>query len=166
MPFVTVTALYDNDLLFFPSGKQFTFPAETAQVLGKKSLPTQTSIPKTTEYTPESPLLIIKTIEFGYLYANISILQYFQIIAATYASAGAPEQTLILTVPTDTPAGTTITSPLLLSGTLNGIWINGIAQDIRQTTLVNSGTNGVITIGANIEPLVNGDWVAILYYKN
>jgi hypothetical protein len=166
MSLITITALYDKDLSFFPSGKQFTITVETTQLLGKKILPTVVVIPGTTSYIPESPLLVIKTLEYGNIYANLTHSQYFALVAATYASAGAPEQTLELTVPGDTPIGSTITSPLLYNSTANAIAINGIWVDVRQTTLANSGSNGVLTLGGSISPLVNGDWIAILYYKN
>ena len=159
---LTVTALYDSSLNFYPSGKQFTIQADS-QVLGTKTLPTSQHIPGAVHYVPEAPLLVVKSVDFGDLYLNLTIGQYFALVAATYASAGASELTLTLTVPGDTPASSTITSPLLYNGVLNALFINGISIDIRTVTLVNSGTNGVLTLSG---PLSNGDYASILYYIN
>ena len=73
---LTVTALYDSSLNFYPSGKQFTIQADS-QVLGTKTLPTSQHIPGAVHYVPEAPLLVVKSVDFGDLYLNLTISQYF-----------------------------------------------------------------------------------------
>lgn len=160
MGLLTVIALYDKDLKFFPDGKQFTIPTDSA-ILGTKVLPTERKVPGTTEYVATAPLLTIKTIEFGDLYLNMTLSQYFAAIIATYASIGAPEMPLTLDVPDDTPEGDTITSALLYNSSLDAIAVNGVW--VKGASLENVGTDGVITL---VDALADGDWVAILYHKN
>lgn len=158
---LTIIALYDNALNFFPTGKQFTINIDSA-ILGTKTLPTAVSIPGTTGYVPQSPLLTIKTTTVGDIYVNLTLEQYLEQVAATYASPGAPEQTLVLTAPSSSISGATITSPSLYNSTVNAVAVNGVwLKDVPVVS--NTGTSGAITLAS---PLSDSDWVAILYYKN
>jgi len=159
MDIVTVVALYDENLNYHPGGQTYAIPVDSL-IQGTKTLPTAQYIAGTVGIQATADMLKVKTANYGVIYLNMTLAQYNAAIQA--ASLTPPiEQVLTLTVPTNTPAGTTVTNSALFNAVLINVSKNGANLDLRTISMVNSGTNGVVTLPS---ALVNTDVIAFTFY--
>lgn len=163
MPFVTLPIIYDNDLLFYPQGKLVAINTQSP-VVGYRSLPDSQVIHGATTPLNYVNYLGIRSPQFDMIYVNMTIEAYNELIAAAAAS-GTDAKTLTVTIGTDSPAGTTITSTDLYHATILGIFQNGISLDIRTVAYTEDDTTkeGTLTF---LSALVDGEVVSVLYHLN
>jgi len=116
---ITVTALYDDNMNFFPGGKIFAIASDSL-IMPSKNLPIAVHIPGTTDNVNLYPLLCVKTIEQGELCLNMTLDEYNALIRAASLSPNA-EVTLTYDISADKPAGDTLTDTALYGFHVNSI---------------------------------------------
>lgn len=153
---VTVQATYDSSLVFYPNGQTFSIDANSV-VVGTRDLSTTPPIKGVSGQVPITSFLNVLTQPWGNLYLNMTIDQYNAAVAAATASAGAPGQQITYTVGTDVAAGTSITTTWLYNKVITAIFVDGIAQDIRNFVYSSGAGNGTLnfsSIGGLVAPSI------------